>query len=106
MFKNSDAAPVSAAPIAPAAPAAPTVQASNSHMLLPHDRIPGPRLSLTEFRTIYELTENVQTKLDENGYNGSHTFRFAELQDLKDAGLKAGEIAQMKDAIWRWSLSA
>ena len=95
MFKNSDAAPVTA-PIAPAAPAALTVQVSNSHMLLPHDCIPGTRLSLTEFCALYDLTENVRTRLDENGYNGSHTSRFAELQDLKDAGLKAGEIAQMK----------
>ena len=103
MFKNSDAA--APGPAAPG-PAAPTVQAANSHMLLPHDRIPGSRLTLADFCAIYELTENIQTKLDENGYNGSHTFRFAELQDLKDAGLKAGEIAQMKDAIWRWSLPA
>lgn len=56
-------------------------------------------MTLEDFCTAYKLTESVRIKLDENGYAGSHTFRYAEWKDLKEAGLKAGEVAQMKHAV-------
>lgn len=75
-------------------------------MLLPTDRVSGPHLTLDEFCMLYSLSESVKRKLDENGYSGAHTFQFVELQDLKDGSFKAGEIAQLKDAISQWSLPA
>jgi hypothetical protein len=97
-----------ATPVAPATPnqplAAPTAFLA-SDTLIPADRTPGPELSLDNFCKIYHLTDGVQTKLDDNGYSGSHTFQYAEWKDLKsDAGLKAGEIAQLKHAISIWSI--
>ena len=71
--------------------------------LIPANRIPGPTMSLAEFCEAYKLTDGIQKKLEENGYSGSHTFQYAEWQELKDAGLKAGEIAQMKHALFSWS---
>ena len=77
-----------------------------SDMLIPADCLPGPELSLENFCKIYCLTDGVQNKLDENGYSGSHTFQYVEWKDLKsNAGLKAGEIAQLKHAISMWSTS-
>ena len=58
-----------------------------SPMLLPSGRISGPDLSLSDFCIQYGITDSVKIKLEENGYVGSHTFQYAELQELKDAGL-------------------
>jgi len=76
-----------------------------SDTLIPADHALGPMLSLDDFCKTYLLTDGVRTKLDDNGYSGSHTFQYAEWKDLKsDAGLKAGEIAQLKHAISIWSI--
>lgn len=72
-------------------------------MLIPGDRVPGPDLSLLEFCLAHRLTDGVRNKLEENGYSGSHTFQYAQWEELKEAGLKAGEIAQLKHAILTWS---
>jgi hypothetical protein len=94
-----------AAPAAPIQPLAPPAFLMVSNTLIPADRAPGPTLSLDDFCKTYLLTDGVRTKLDENGYSGSHTFQYAEWKDLKsDAGLKAGEIAQLKHAISIWSI--
>ena len=77
-----------------------------SSMLLPAGHFQGPQLTLDEFCALYSLSDRVKDKLDENGYSGSHTFHFVELQDLKDGGFKVGEIAQLKDAISQWSMDA
>ncbi|KAF8877867.1 hypothetical protein BD779DRAFT_1613105 [Infundibulicybe gibba] len=89
---------------APGRPGPSPLTPATSPMLLPSSRNPGPRIPLAEFCTLYDLSENIRSRLDEQGYIGSHTFRFAELQELKDAvGLKSGEIAQLKDAVFQWS---
>jgi hypothetical protein len=94
-----------AAPAAPIQPLAPPAFLMVSNTLIPADRAPGPTLSLDDFCKTYLLTDGVRTKLDENGYSGSHTFQYAEWKDLKsDTGLKAGEIAQLKHAISIWSI--
>ena len=96
-------APLPATPIQPVASLAfqPLV---TSDMLIPINCLPGPELSLDDFCKTYHLTDSVRKKLDENGYCRSHTFQYAEWKDLKsDAGLKVGEIAQLKHAITMWS---
>ena len=96
---------VAAAPAIPIQPLAPPAFLMVSDTLIPADRAPGPTLSLDDFCKTYLLTDGVRTKLDENGYSGSHTFQYAEWKDLKsDAGLRAGEIAQLKHAISTWSI--
>jgi len=73
-------------------------------MLIPGDRVPGPDMTLAEFCLAHRLTDGVRNKLEENGYSGSHTFQYAQWEELREAGLKAGEIAQLKHAIVTWSI--
>ena len=78
--------------------------AGTTGMLIPGDCVPGPDMLLAEFCVAHRLTDGVRNKLDENGYSGSHTFQYAQWEELKEAGLKAGEIAQLKHAIVTWSI--
>ena len=94
------------APIVPHVPLAvnPPMYAGTTGMLIPGDRVPGPDMSLADFCVAHRLTDGVRNKLDENGYSGSHTFQYAQWEELKEAGMKAGEIAQLKHAIVTWSI--
>lgn len=56
------------------------------------------------YSVTHHLTDGVRNKLEENGYSGSHTFQYAQWEELREAGLKAGEIAQLKHAIISWSI--
>ena len=89
-------------PHAPA-PAAPAYSGTTG-MLIQGDRVPGPDMTLADFCVVHQLMEGVRSKLEENGYSGSHTFQYAQWEELQEAGLKAGEIAQLKHAIATWSL--
>jgi len=73
-------------------------------MLIPGDHVPGPDMSLAEFCLAHCLTEGVHNKLDEKGYSGSHTFQYAQWEELQEAGLKAGKVVQLKHAIMMWSI--
>ena len=95
-----------AAPIVPQASTPPVllpVYAGTTGMLIPGDRVPGPDLSLSEFCLTHHLTDSVHNKLEENGYSGSHTFQYTQWEELREAGLKVGEIVQLKHAIMMWS---
>jgi hypothetical protein len=81
----------------------PVVSNTLQSMLISSDRLPGPELSLADFCSKYGLTNGISQKLDENGYAGSHTFEYASWDEMRDAGLKSGEIAQLKHAIAKWS---
>jgi hypothetical protein len=83
----------------------PVVSNTTQSMLISSDRLPGPELSLADFCLQYGLTNGISQKLDENGYAGSHTFEYASWDEMRDAGLKSGEIAQLKHAIAKWSTS-
>ena len=94
------------APIVPQASALPVllpVYAGITGMLIPGDHVPGPDLLLSEFCLTHYLTDSVHNKLEENGYSGSHTFQYAQWEELREAGLKVGEIVQLKHAIMMWS---
>ena len=73
-------------------------------MLISGDCTPGPDMSLAEFCLAHCLMEGVHNKLEENGYSGSHTFQYAQWEELQEAGLKAGKVAQLKHAIMMWSI--
>ena len=89
-------------PHAPA-PAAPAYSGTTG-MLIQGHHVPGPDMTLADFCVAHCLTEGVHSKLEENGYSGSYTFQYAQGEELWEAGLKAGEIAQLKHAIVMWSL--
>jgi hypothetical protein len=107
MFKPPASVPVT--PLQATAPALVTPiahippQLSVTETLVSANRVPGPELSLDEFCRMYRLTDGIRNKLDENGYSGTHTFPYAEWKDVKDVGLKPGEIAQLKHTISVWS---
>ena len=84
-------------------PATPTYSGTTS-MLIQGDCIPGPDMTVADFCVVHCLMEGVHSKLEENGYSASHTFRYAQWEELQEAGLKAGEIAQLKHAMAMWSL--
>ncbi|KAG0701026.1 hypothetical protein DFH29DRAFT_876205 [Suillus ampliporus] len=48
---------------------------------------PGPQMCLTDFCVAYEVSETLQTKLLQNGFSSSHSFRFTSLEDLESIGL-------------------
>ena len=95
-------------PGAAAAPRAPVTQTQpvslSAAMLLTPSQLQslGPRLSLDDFSASYDISQDLQRKLVENGYTASHSLRFATIQDLEVIGVLRGEIAQLKDAVSRW----
>lgn len=79
-------------------------QSCFSTMLLPPSRTAGPDLSLQEFCQQYDVSDAVQTKLIDEGYTRSRVLQYVAIADLKEVGLKLGEIASLKDAVARWSV--
>jgi len=59
----------------------------------------GPRLSLDNFCVLYDISQDLQHKLIENGYTVSHSLCFATIQDLEAISVLHGEIAQLKDVV-------
>ena len=88
---------VPAPPILPHVPVPEYVGTTST--LIPGDCTPGHDMSLAEFCLAHCLTEGVDNKLEENGYSGSHTFQYAQWEELQEVGLKVGEVAQLKHAI-------
>ena len=62
----------------------------------------GPCLSLADFCHTYSLSDELQTKLQSNGFTSSHALRFVSLDDIKAIGLLCGEVAQLWDAVSEW----
>jgi hypothetical protein len=85
-------------------PPAPPSAAPASDMLLPASRSVGCSMTLPEFCTLYKITNAVQKKLVEEGYTDSHLMQYVSVAELKEAGLKNGEIASLKYAVARWSV--
>ncbi|KAG1752435.1 uncharacterized protein EDB91DRAFT_1243201 [Suillus paluster] len=81
---------------------APAVHSAPS-LLSPTQLIsPGPRMALIDFCSTYEISDTLQKKLLEHGFNSSHSFRHVTIDDLQKAGLLCGELAELKDAISQW----
>ncbi|KAG1719693.1 hypothetical protein EDB19DRAFT_1647862 [Suillus lakei] len=62
----------------------------------------GPNLTLDAFCTMYGLSQDIRTKLHDNGYTGSDTLTFIIVPELKEMGFKYGEIAALKAAMRQW----
>ena len=99
MFHNPSAAAVPWAPLTQIQ----SVSLSAAMLLTPSQlQSLGPRLSLDDFTTLYDISQNLQHKLIENGYIASHSLCFATIQDLEAIGVLHGEIVQLKDAVSHW----
>jgi len=63
----------------------------------------GPDLSLNDFCMSYNLSNEIRTRLHENGYTSAETLTFIVVPELREMGFKFGEIAAMKAAMRRWA---
>ena len=62
----------------------------------------GPHLSLADFCHTYSLSDELQIKLQSNGFTSSHALCFVLLNDIKAIGLLRGEVTQLRDAVSEW----
>ncbi|KAG1908399.1 uncharacterized protein F5891DRAFT_1179917 [Suillus fuscotomentosus] len=65
----------------------------------------GPNLTLDSFCMLYGLSEEIRTKLHENGYTSADMLTFIVVPELKEMGFKYGEIAVLKAAMRWWCQS-
>jgi hypothetical protein len=73
--------------------------------LLQADRLPGPDMTITEFCAQNELGDGTLQKFNAHGYERARVLRFITLDDVTKMGLRLGEIAELRDAIERWSVA-
>ena len=59
----------------------------------------GPHLSLADFCHPYSLSDELQIKLQSNGFTSSHALHFVPLDDIKAIRLLHGEDIQLQDAV-------
>ena len=93
--------PVAAIPIPPVVNPRYDVQHPN---ILQADRRPGPDMTIAEFCAHYELGDGPRQKFIAHGYERARVLRFITLEDLTKMELRLGEIAELRDAIERWSV--
>ena len=76
---------------------------SPSTLLLPNECQAGPTYTVDDFCHLYELDDKICTRLKDNGYARTHTFKYIETSELKTMGFKLGEIAELKEAVHMWA---
>jgi hypothetical protein len=96
------AAVPAAVPIPPVANPQYDVQYPN---ILQADRRPGPDMTIAEFCAHYELGDGTRQKFITHGYERARVLRFITLDDVTKMELRLGEIAELRDAIERWSVA-
>ena len=79
---------------------------SSAEMLLNEGRNTGIDCLVTEFCQQYDLTENLQKKLSDNGYTKARMFHFIWISELKGMSFLNGKIVALKDAVKQWSTAA
>lgn len=79
--------------------ASPVVQTiSDNPLLVPANAPTRPAIPLTNFATQYSFSINIQHTLEGEGFTSSNQLRLISLQELRDMGLKRGEIAVLQEA--------
>ena len=73
--------------------------------LLQANRLPGPDMTITEFCAQNELGDGTLQKFNAHGYERARVLRFITLDDVTKMGLRLGEIAELRDAIDKWSVA-
>ena len=74
--------------------------------LLQANRKPGIDMPLEAFCKEYELDEGIRDRFQEHRYKHTRSFRFLTVADMEKMMFMAGEIAEVRDAIDRWSVAA
>jgi len=64
---------------------------------------PGDEMSIKDFGVKFGLSEKVVQMLDDYGYEIAGSLRYAQIKDLKAAGLRPGHIAGLQHALDLWS---
>ena len=72
--------------------------------ILQADRQPGPDMTISKFCAHYELGDGTCQKFITHGYECARVLRFIRLDDVTKMELCLGEIAELRDAIERWSV--
>ena len=75
-----------------------------SDMLLPLSHSVGLSAPLAAFCSQYNIADAVQKKLADEGYTDAHLLQYVSIAELKEAGLRNGEIASLKYAVAKWSV--
>lgn len=64
----------------------------------------GSKLNIKTFCIIFYLLDSIQQQLKENAYTRTHAFTHMEMAELWEMGFKAGEIADLKEAVKEWAV--
>ncbi|KAJ7636193.1 hypothetical protein FB45DRAFT_1024325 [Roridomyces roridus] len=72
-------------------------------MLIPNFLVPGANLSLEDFCSQQELSEQILLRLKANGFQRTNSFNFVSLTDLTEMGFLKGEIAELRVAVSAWA---
>jgi len=105
------AAPVPdpAEPLAPPVYTAPLSQKTfdiGCPTLLQNDRKIGLDMTLEAFCTTYDLDDAIRDRFKEHRYKHARMFRYLTMKDMEAMKFWAGEIAEVRDAIDKWSVAA
>jgi hypothetical protein len=73
--------------------------------LLQRNRLPGIDMTIKEFCTEYGLCDSMVQKFQTHGYECARVLRFLTIDDANAIGLRLGEIAELRDAIEKWSVA-
>jgi hypothetical protein len=95
---------VNAHPPMYAAPPAPNAYDLACPTLLQVNRKPGIDMPLDAFCEQFELDDGIRNRFREHRYKHARMFRFLTIKDLEMMAFMAGEIAEVRDAIDRWSV--
>ncbi|KAJ7309325.1 hypothetical protein DFH08DRAFT_719284, partial [Mycena albidolilacea] len=89
---------------APAPIAPPAIAANGPEILIPHDALPGPKLSIEEFCERYALDDEICARFWQNKYTKTETLAYIKLSQLELMGFMGGEIAQIQYAVSSWTV--
>lgn len=74
--------------------------------LLQTNRKAGPDMTLEAFCVQYELDDGIKDRFKEHRYKHARMLRYLTIKDMEAMKFWAGEIAEVRDAIDRWSVAA
>ena len=69
------------------------------------DCLSGLNMTIAKFCAQYELGDGTQQKFVAHGYERARVLHFITLTDVTKMELRLGEIAELWDAIERWSVA-
>ena len=74
--------------------------------LLQNNRKIGLDMTLEAFCTMYDLDDAIRDRFKEHRYKHARMFRYLTMKDMEAMKFWAGEIAEVRDAIDKWSVAA